>query len=108
MFLFVCFAWIFFRADNIHQAIQIIANCFSGTNTAEMGALFINAAAWNETWQSLILFVILEILLRNIKAISFFNNRHAGIRWACYYGLVFWILIFGALNQPPSFIYFQF
>ncbi|MFI5171223.1 MAG: MBOAT family O-acyltransferase [Chitinophagales bacterium] len=108
LFLFVCFVWIFFRASNIEEAWMLIGNIFHSSSMAEWQAMFNIKSKLQETWPSLILFILLEILIRKTKARNFFSNRSTTIRWACYYGIIIWILIFGALNNPPSFIYFQF
>ncbi len=108
LFLFICFGWIFFRANSIDDAFLLVQHIFTPVTTGEWSRIFTSAAVTSENMQSLALFLLLEILIRNVKMVQWFNTAKAPIRWVFYYVLVIWILVYGALNQPPHFIYFQF
>jgi D-alanyl-lipoteichoic acid acyltransferase DltB (MBOAT superfamily) len=104
VFMLVSFAWIFFRANSLTDAFNIIRYIF----TWQKG-LFIG------TVQSLIysffgLFILLIAELKNEyfpNAFSFSNSRYIGVRWGYYLILIVIILSFGVFNNS-QFIYFQF
>ncbi|MFN0276270.1 MAG: MBOAT family O-acyltransferase [Chitinophagales bacterium] len=106
-FLFVCFCWIFFRAENLSDAGTLLKNIFDGQH-AEKTKLFQSAGACIVLCQSLALFVVLEVGIRNKRLQKKFFAFKKPLRWAIYYLLVFYIIFFGAFDNPPSFIYFQF
>lgn len=108
LFVFVCLGWVFFRADNVNEALQLLGNLFAQTQPHELLKLFPSSTTVMVISLSLMLFIILEILIRNSKADEYFNKGHFILKWACYYGIIIWILFFGALDEAPHFIYFQF
>lgn len=101
-FTFVCFAWIFFRADTVGQALQLIAALPSGWLTPPDLGL-----TWPDLLQ-LALGVVLLVRLRNwpaapvhprrMAAAGFFLTGAAALAWLS-------LLAAGAGN---AFIYFQF
>ncbi len=105
-FLLTVLAWIFFRAENIGQAIQILSDIFSPslfdfpnfTNLTKAGITFV----------IIFVFLIFEWIGREGQ----FAIQHIGLNWkrpvryAMYYGLVIAILWYG--GQEQEFIYFQF
>lgn len=101
-FAFVCFAWIFFRADTVGQALQLIAALPSGWLTPPDLGL-----TWPDLLQ-LALGVVLLVRLRNwpaapvhprrMAAAGFFLTGAAALAWLS-------LLAAGAGN---AFIYFQF
>lgn len=108
LFLFVCFGWIFFRSDSVNDAILLITNLFTQVDANELLKLFPTTNLLRVISFSLLVFILLEILIRNSKVVDTFNKKHSLVRWACYYGIIIWILFFGALDEAPHFIYFQF
>lgn len=107
-FLFVSFAWIFFRAENVQDAFLIINNMFHTSTTAEKNIMFKDLISPLMLVASLSLFLIIEVCIQNKKLIKLFTNQPTLIRWSGYYFIIFWIIIFGAWNVKPNFIYFQF
>ena len=108
LFSFVCFAWIFFRAGNIQAAILLISNIFHPAGASEINRFLGSQIYLSRFAASLCLFVLLEIIMRNIKMQKWFNRIQRKWRWAFYYAIVFWIIYFGAFDNTPHFIYFQF
>ena len=104
-FSLTVFAWIFFRAENLHHAFHYISKIF----TLE---LFRIEAFQDDSKLFPILlligfFIITEWLGREKQyAIAGLFPKHLWLRWAFYYGLLIIILLFAGLNQ--QFIYFQF
>lgn len=110
-FLSVCFAWIFFRADNLTMAFGIIGqmfHCFSFHGYGyglEKGNILIGLIA-------IALLLIVDVL--HEKGISLFSVVHKQpivIRWLLYLGLIWCIILFGIYGHKydaTQFIYFQF
>ena len=101
-FLLTMLAWIFFRAENLGHAFEVIAGIFSSslfTVPSEVPKL---------TLLLLCFFVSIEWLGRDgqyaIERLGL--NVKAPIRWAFYYMLI--IAIFSFAGKQQEFIYFQF
>ena len=98
------FAWIFFRANNIHHALEIVAGIFSSSlfRTPEISlegiALFL----------LIIVFMFVEWFGREqqfaLAHIDYAFPRT--VRWGVYFGLI--IGIFYLSGKEQAFIYFQF
>ena len=108
-FILISFAWIFFRAENLTHAFEVIGQIFSSsilnidfdkheTIAAGLPALFI----------LILLFFMLECLGRTKQyAIEHFGLKwKRPIRWSFYCLIAFCIFLFGQNEQ--EFIYFQF
>lgn len=102
-FLLSCFAWIFFRAENIHHAFAYIKGIFS----AELFSL--PTMYSRQTLMLIILFFVIEWLGREgnyaIERVVHAVKRKY-LRWAFYYFIA--ILIFVYSGHEQAFIYFQF
>lgn len=112
VFLFVCFAWIFFRSASLSEAGFAINRIFTGfslTKTVELGLDKANLIALAVSVGVLFLVGI----LRENEKISFEKTEKMNIfaRWLIYYVLIFAVLIFGIYGPgyaESQFIYFQF
>lgn len=116
-FSLVCFAWIFFRANSLADALYIITHLGAGVGE------FLTGITRKETWRVLMLDRPREEFLIAVMAILFMEfihliQRHSGIRhmlsgkpayfrWSVYYAMVLLILAFGEFGVK-QFIYFQF
>jgi alginate O-acetyltransferase complex protein AlgI len=102
------FAWIFFRAENMHHAIRYIAGIFSKSIfSMPAGAAFLRDASSVFTMSILIvLFMLIEWMGREYKyALEKINIKLPLVfRWVTYYLIIFCIVYF----QQQQFIYFQF
>ncbi len=103
------FAWIFFRAENMHHAYQIIDEIFSSTMFAARGSDFPGAAM--RPLKMIILlgvFILVEWIGREGK----YALENIGLNWkqpfryALYYAVIIALFWFGGKEQ--QFIYFQF
>ena len=100
------FAWIFFRANNLHHALSIVAQIFSESIFKipyyKDGTLSI------PTICLVLIFVLIEWIGReNQYAIAtIFSKKPKFLRWGFYYLILIVIFIFAGSNQ--QFIYFQF
>ncbi len=112
IFPLVCFAWIFFRATSISEALYIVTHLFATPFLPEggVGALFDLELDAVELAIALVAIAILEIA-QHVQGTGSIRERLATrpvlVRWAAYYALVMCILVFGVFSQQ-EFIYFQF
>jgi alginate O-acetyltransferase complex protein AlgI len=103
-FFLVCFAWIFFRANSMADAVYVASHLFDGfTGVARRGRF---------AFDGFILFFILFMELiqhyhQDGRVSNLFNGRPVLVRWSLYYALVMFIIIFGNYSEQ-RFIYFQF
>jgi D-alanyl-lipoteichoic acid acyltransferase DltB (MBOAT superfamily) len=103
-FMLSCFAWIFFRANNVDDAVTIIRKIasFKGPIFIENPSIMI----FSIIGISILLFV--EIKKEFYKdGFSFFNNERWIIRNLSYTTIIILILIMGVFDGG-EFIYFQF
>lgn len=103
-FILVCFAWVFFRANNLNEALSIIKSI-----ATFKGPLFIE----NPSKMIYSLAGVAFLLATDYKreyykgAITFFDNKNWLVRNMSYASLVIIILLFGVFDGG-QFIYFQF
>jgi len=107
-FHLVVFAWVFFRANTLSDAVYIITHLFSGFQFRFTGA---------QTGMAKIdgVIAVLAILLMEVVhlaqgrrgLISWLNRKPAWVRWSAYYFILFGILFMGIFGEQ-EFIYFQF
>ena len=101
-FSLTVFAWIFFRAQNIHSAFSFVSGIFS-RSLFTMPAVFPISLLF-----LLFIFMVIEWLGREgqyaISHVVLIRNRW--LRYAVYYSILAAILLFSGKEQP--FIYFQF
>ena len=103
-FMLTTLAWIFFRAENMHQALFYLAGIFSPTiisiprGISKIMLLILILAV----------FFSIEWLQRDKQHALQIDNIKTPrlVRWGLYYVVIFLIFWFGGIQQP--FIYFQF
>jgi len=116
-FLLINLTWIFFRADTLTSAWQMLLRVFTDFQLPKLFSpalfdLFFDA-------QSAILvlgFVLLLMLVdaaknRGTSVDGWVLSQGAALRWGIYLGLMFTIILFGAYGNTSTqtqFIYFQF
>ena len=102
------FAWIFFRAENIHHALRYIKNLFSSSlftlpNFPNMSKVLI-------ILPFILIFFLVEWVGRErqfaINGIDTIKKHF--IRWTIYYAIIIVIIYFSLDNRKQEFIYFQF
>lgn len=103
-FVLCCFAWVFFRANNVHDAFNII-----GKILHPEGSLFIeNPSNIIYSFLSLIILFFIESKQEFYKgSFSFFSNKHWLVRNLSYAVMIIAILLMGVFDGG-QFIYFQF
>jgi D-alanyl-lipoteichoic acid acyltransferase DltB (MBOAT superfamily) len=107
-FNLVAFAWIFFRANSLHDAMHIVRQLGSLAGGLKLG---IPPFTRNDLLLAIALVLLLQLihmLQRNrATVIDALMARPAWVRWAAYYGMILLILSVGMFGAQ-SFIYFQF
>lgn len=112
-FCLVCFAWIFFRANSLKDALFISGHLFNGfTNIFNLSRLKTtlpvdNLAAMNCFAAIFAILAIEYIAQRHSTAVRALFKKSAFLRWGSYYALIAGIMLFGLFNRS-QFIYFQF
>jgi D-alanyl-lipoteichoic acid acyltransferase DltB (MBOAT superfamily) len=122
-FTLICFAWIFFRANNISDAFYIISHLFDGVGDFLLSFLasllsFNFSSIVKVGSQMNVLAYEFVIVILSIGFMEFIQLKHDRIRfilarkpliyrWIAYYFMVMSILLFGVFKES-GFIYFQF
>jgi D-alanyl-lipoteichoic acid acyltransferase DltB (MBOAT superfamily) len=101
-FIFVNFAWILFRVNDMNDIESIFRKIFS-----EFGSLYIDINTLSMAAIALILVFIKDFADERDWKISLLNSKYCIVRYLTFVILVCYVLAFGVLNGG-SFIYFQF
>jgi D-alanyl-lipoteichoic acid acyltransferase DltB (MBOAT superfamily) len=106
VFVMVCYAWIYFRANSITDALEISSGLFTRwTNAFYLGAstvTFILSVAL-----ILLLFVVQVLQYNKISSLYFSRSKvHPALQMVWYVGLLLGISLLGISSN--AFIYFQF
>jgi alginate O-acetyltransferase complex protein AlgI len=113
---YVCFSWLFFRANSISHAMKLLKEIFSfGNNYFVLtqinltGTAYLGQPIWKLIWciVLIILLITVESIHKNINIINLINNQTTPVKWSIYYLIVISILLLGAFTTN-EFIYFQF
>lgn len=113
-FILAAIGWVFFRASNISQAIQVLKASTRLDNVSEvltgggiynlgidkMGLIMLGIAV-------LLLFVVSLMRENRINPIEWISNKHFVVRYATYWLIVI-LIIFSLDLTGKEFIYFQF
>jgi D-alanyl-lipoteichoic acid acyltransferase DltB (MBOAT superfamily) len=101
-FLLVCFAFIFFRANSIHDALYIVGHLFDLHGTLHKGHQFLFSIL------IIVLFLLAELYLEiKHKKNIHFPKQHWFIESLFYVVIIMTIILFG-VYEGGQFIYFQF
>jgi len=107
-FCLTIFAWIFFRAENLHHAFQIVSKIFSSSSFKI--PYFPGIGLTISIWIYLLFFIIIEWSGREqqfaLKLLGTSWSR--SFRWSFYGLLVFIIFYYSLSGSNNEFIYFQF
>lgn len=108
-FLLITFAWIFFRANSINDALYVISNMFriNFTNIKEqIISIGLDKYDLIISILSIFLLFIIEIINKKINILEKINKMPIILRWTIYFILLFSIIILG--NYGPGFDNSQF
>ena len=101
-FFFVCFAWIFFRANSIQDAFTVVRKIFT-----DWGPLFTQITVFLHGIAAILILVAKDIKDNFGLDIHLLHSKYYAVRLASVVFLISYILLFGALSSG-AFIYFQF
>ena len=113
----ISFAWIFFKADSIDQALSIIKSIGTfdqiSSNQAWRffgGRLGLDKKDFAMMVFTLVIFLAVEYIQRKHDLLSVLNKQPAWLRWVVYYALFFSITIFGfyGASSVVDFVYIQY
>jgi alginate O-acetyltransferase complex protein AlgI len=102
-FALTCVAWVFFRAENLHSAVDYISLSFTQTFLPVKDAAFVTI-----DWVLIVFFILIEWTIRvDGFSVSISKVKPRMMRWLIYSIIISVILLFGAFEKT-DFIYFQF
>ena len=110
-FILVNFAWIFFRANSLTDAITVISNLFNFGQDISIYYLGLGSRSAKILIITLAITFLLELISNKVDLKKWIQSRNIVIGWCFYYVLIFTIVIFGIYGPGYSsqeFIYFQF
>ena len=117
-FIIVDLAWIFFRAETIHDAIHYIQRIFTRIDlwTLFDGTLYgLGLSIFEMNILIIALFILIAFDLvkytRKESIFEFLNKQNLYFRWFVMLFLIFYIIVYGKYGagfDPKQFIYFQF
>jgi alginate O-acetyltransferase complex protein AlgI len=114
-FSLVCFAWIFFRANTISDAVYIVSHLFTGLSVesgkGSISSVFtlisLHRFEFIVGTASVIIMEMIHFMQRKGSVRQMMRGKPIWERWALYYCLVAAILLLGNFGSR-QFIYFQF
>jgi alginate O-acetyltransferase complex protein AlgI len=111
-FALVCFAWIFFRANNINDAFYVITHLFTGMFNEE--TLMFVCSGFGFGTRGLVIALAAICLMETVQLVQqrrsikdVLAKKPTAIRLALYVGLIVCIIMLGKFSAN-QFIYFQF
>ena len=117
-FIIVDLAWIFFRAETIHDAIHYIERIFTRIDlwTLFDGTLYtlgLNRFEMNLLIIALFILMSVDLIkyIRKESIFEFLSKQNLYFRWFVILFLIFYIIVYGKYGagfDPKQFIYFQF
>jgi alginate O-acetyltransferase complex protein AlgI len=102
-FLLVLVSWIFFRANNLSEALFIVKSIFNPNISFFVGAWTIVA----QGFLSIVFIYLMEARVKDVEYCDVLSFRSATMQWIFSYLLIFGIIFFG-VGSGEQFIYFQF
>jgi len=113
-FAFVSFAWIFFRAASLSDALHVVSLIPRGLHdlatTRSLRALAAQCGADASTAIAVFSIGVMEIVQwfqERGSVRTMLSAKPLWLRWGFYYAAMAWVLFFGKL-EVAQFIYFQF
>jgi alginate O-acetyltransferase complex protein AlgI len=116
-FALINFAWVFFRAESVPQAMQVLGGTLGGWHDLlqpgglahEIRKLGVSGGEFSLAcaFTSLVLIADVAAYQYGHGVVTLVSSMRPAMRWAVYYAVVLLIFMFGMFSKSP-FIYFQF
>jgi alginate O-acetyltransferase complex protein AlgI len=111
-FVLVAFAWIFFRAESVGDAFNVIRSVLSiqlSPAAIKQGFVQLNIDMYHSILYFLLIVFLLitEVLQEKESIVTYISEKRPVIRWSAYF-LVVGVIIFIGIWGDQQFIYFQF
>jgi alginate O-acetyltransferase complex protein AlgI len=100
-FHLVCIAWVFFRAENLRAALEVLGKITGALTSGQFSRPPLRAFVW------VALLVAVEWTQRRYPHALTIGHLPLAVRWSVYYLVVMLILLYAHVGYTP-FIYFQF
>lgn len=110
-FTLVCFAYIFFRANDMGDAVHMVASLGSGWGNFAGNVLSVIGNQREEFLLALIGIAVVmgsELLHGRVDFRRAIESRPAWMRWSVYYAGTLAVVLLGAFYGAADFIYFRF
>jgi len=114
-FHLVCFAWVFFRAASLSDALYLLThvpadlfNQLGQLGDKEVVRRLVYLGQGSHEFIVAVVSSLAGFLLPSFGHKLSFDRRPAVVRWACYYLFVGMVLYLGVFESGNRFIYFQF
>jgi alginate O-acetyltransferase complex protein AlgI len=112
-FALTCFAWVFFRAGSLHDAMHIISHAFVRPTPHQIlpdGLRAEGITKLEVAFSALLILGLMayETIGTRINLRGRFELQPAWVRWPAYYALCMSIWLLGISTEAKAFIYFQF
>ncbi len=111
-FCLTCYAWIFFRANNVDDAWYITTHLFSNliesVHQAKPSSLGTTFYDWFVGLGCLLILLMLEYIQGRVAIRPWLKRQSTPVQISLYLALTMLILLFGVFDVQEQFIYFQF
>ena len=112
VFLLVAFAWTFFRAQSLSDAVYVLMHMFDGIGQAGylssvMDIFDLNVFGIVCLLIPIVLLFVYDYVALKVDPIVIISKQKPVIRWVIYYVFVLFVLLFASFSAQ-EFVYFQF
>jgi len=103
----ICFAWIFFRANSLADACNVIQKMFL-INSSDLGIAIVGLPSFLRILVLLSVLFTVDIMERNQSLQEILPKQPLLLRWGTYITFFWAIIVAGIFGIQQEFIYFQF
>ncbi len=112
VFLLVAFAWTFFRAQSLSDAVYVLVHMFDGIGqsgylSSVMDIFDLNVFGIVCLLIPIVLLFVYDYVALKVDPIVIISKQKPVIRWVIYYVFVLFVLLFASFSAQ-EFVYFQF
>jgi D-alanyl-lipoteichoic acid acyltransferase DltB (MBOAT superfamily) len=106
-FLIVCFAWIFFRANNVSEAFYIVHKIFDFSTYTGLVNLFHFKVDFFFSLLFLSILLVIEVMMERGTLVNRLKAFSKPVKWSLLILILAVIMVFGKWDEV-NFLYFQF